>query len=112
LSSFQALAIVEAADPLDDVDYQIRPLIKAGTGITIFSLLVSLILSGLLLYGANKYKRSFLLPWLVIEMLHIILYGLSLLVFFILYCADSIITWYILFFLVPGALLGLKIYFW
>jgi hypothetical protein len=110
---FQIGAFVEAKNlHHEDIDPQLSSSAEGLLGAYIFSLFASLILSGLLLYGANTNKRSFLFPWMVIEMLNIIFYGFVLLSSFIVYCTFYTVTWGILIFLIPGALFALKIYFW
>jgi len=111
---FQIGAFVEANKlHHEDSDPQFRSSAEGLLGAFIFSLFASLILSGLLLYGANTNKRSFLIPWMVLEMVNIIFDGFAFLAALIVYFTLSIVTWGILLFLIPGAVFfGLKIYFW
>jgi hypothetical protein len=111
---FQIGAIVGAENlQHEDLDPQFRSSAEGLLGAWIFSLSASLILSGLLLYGANTNKRIFLIPWMIVEMLNIIFNGFVLLAALIVYFTLSIVTWGILLFLIPGAVFfGLKIYFW
>ncbi len=110
---FQIGAIVGAKNlHHEDLDPQFRSSAEGLLGAWIFSLSASLILSGLLIYGANTNKRRFLIPWMIIEMLNIIFNGFVLLAALIVYFTFYIVSWDILFFLILGVVFALKVYFW
>jgi hypothetical protein len=77
-----------------------------------FDLLVELVLNVLLLYGAVEKKPSFLLPWLVAEMVNIIIFGILLLIFYIYVAPLFRLLWGLSLSLVLGALWASNFYFW